>query len=90
MSLRARQRGPRRRSRTVVTERVSNALSKQYYAKEAAARRTFPQATLALSEYSEMAIFSSTMWSAKLSGLAENQKHQYLPSSQGSKRKTDP
>ena len=31
--------------------------------------RTLPHATLALSEYSEMAIFSSTMWSAKLSGL---------------------
>lgn len=33
--------------------------------------RTLPQATLALREYSEMAIFSSTMWSAKLSGLQE-------------------
>lgn len=28
-----------------------------------------PHATLADSEYSEMAIFSSTRWSAKLSGL---------------------
>jgi hypothetical protein len=33
-------------------------------------RRTLPQATLALSEYSEMATFSSTRWSAKLSGLS--------------------
>jgi hypothetical protein len=34
-------------------------------------RRTLPQATLALSEYSEMATFSSTRWSAKLSGLSK-------------------
>ena len=33
------------------------------------AQQNLPQATLALSEYSEMAIFSSTRWSAKLSGL---------------------
>lgn len=35
---------------------------------------TFPQATLALKEYSDIAIFSSTIWSAKLSGLPTSRK----------------
>jgi hypothetical protein len=38
------------------------------------AQQNLPQATLALSEYSEMAIFSSTRWSAKLSGLHKRER----------------
>lgn len=63
--------GPRSRSRTGRAQPVD-----QHWSKESKRRRerpargrTFPHATLALSEYSEMAIFSSTRWSAKLSGL---------------------
>lgn len=60
---RGRQRGLRLRSRTGWSGGLAEG--------EAGRRRerTFPQATLAEREYSEMAIFSSTMWSAKLSGL---------------------
>lgn len=64
---RGRRTGPRSRSRTARGARRQHRRHLEYV--RGGGRRTLPHATLALSEYSEMATFSSTRWSAKLSGL---------------------
>lgn len=68
MPSRGRRRGLRSHSRTVGRAQGQSCDSE---GRERKGKRTLPQATLALSEYSEMATFSSTRWSAKLSGLRE-------------------